>query len=219
MPLSGRWDTPWSYNHQAVALRQQAETDAATVPPGELIYSEVPADLTRLAKQPGFETFPLYSLRPSIRRWSPIAQDADRLEGSFHSDAGPPVGRRHAPGGPWRTIELTAWCSEWTGRVRHVQFPACEVKSIATKQRGSRQNMLTMERGPSIELTFDDIVSLSAGQLDPADASHLTIDYTLNSEPGVIDGWLWPDDRMTFAIRTGPATTRPATGYGSPPSP
>jgi hypothetical protein len=45
-----------------------------------------------------------------------------------------------------------------------------------------------------------------AGQADPADASHFTIGYELDGEPGTIDGWLQADGRgLRIQVRDRPA--------------
>ncbi|HEV2294202.1 MAG TPA: hypothetical protein VGR35_10115 [Tepidisphaeraceae bacterium] len=44
-----------------------------------------------------------------------------------------------------------------------------------------------------------------AGQSDPADRSHFTIEYAINGERGTIDGWLRMDDTVDLVVRDGPA--------------
>jgi hypothetical protein len=44
---------------------------------------------------------------------------------------------------------------------------------------------------------------LYAGQIDPHDPSHFTIDYVLPNQRGTIDGWLLDDDRLRFEPRAG----------------
>ena len=44
---------------------------------------------------------------------------------------------------------------------------------------------------------------LHAGQIDPRDPSHFTIDYVLPNQRGTIDGWLLDDDRLRFEPREG----------------
>jgi hypothetical protein len=46
---------------------------------------------------------------------------------------------------------------------------------------------------------------LYAGQPDPKDASHFTIDYEISGVRGTVDGWLQPDDTVKMQIRDGPA--------------
>jgi hypothetical protein len=40
-----------------------------------------------------------------------------------------------------------------------------------------------------------------AGQVDPADASHFTLSYTIGTQPGLIDGWLRDDDSILLEAR------------------
>ena len=47
-------------------------------------------------------------------------------------------------------------------------------------------------------------LTLLAGQPDPSDASHFTIDYQTPAGKGTIDGWLQPDDTVKFEAHDGP---------------
>lgn len=47
-------------------------------------------------------------------------------------------------------------------------------------------------------------MKIFAGQIDPFDASHFTIDYELNGERGVIDGWLVNDREVNLEFRNKP---------------
>jgi hypothetical protein len=40
-----------------------------------------------------------------------------------------------------------------------------------------------------------------AGQCDPSDGSHFTIDFRLDGNPGVLDGWLRDDDTVRLQVR------------------
>ena len=51
---------------------------------------------------------------------------------------------------------------------------------------------------------------LYAGQIDPNDESHFTIDCETPAGRGTIDGWLLADDTVKVEVRNGPATA-PAT--------
>jgi hypothetical protein len=44
-------------------------------------------------------------------------------------------------------------------------------------------------------------LKLYAGQADPADESHFTIDFETQGVRGTIDGWLLPDDTVILQIR------------------
>ena len=47
------------------------------------------------------------------------------------------------------------------------------------------------------------VLRVLAGRPDPKDATHFTIDYVLDGQPGVIDGWLQNDDRVRLEPRQG----------------
>ncbi|HEX4795772.1 MAG TPA: hypothetical protein VH370_18420 [Humisphaera sp.] len=49
-------------------------------------------------------------------------------------------------------------------------------------------------------------LKLYAGQADPSDESHFTIDYSTPAGEGVIDGWLVSHNFVNLRIRNGPAT-------------
>jgi hypothetical protein len=60
-----------------------------------------------------------------------------------------------------------------------------------------------------IRLGENDRLTLYAGQPDPNDRSHLTIDYDINGQHGVIDGRLDDYGRVVMTIRDGPAREVP----------
>ena len=47
----------------------------------------------------------------------------------------------------------------------------------------------------------DEPLKLYAGQADPADESHFTIDYETPRGRGTIDGWLMPDETVKLQLR------------------
>jgi hypothetical protein len=55
-----------------------------------------------------------------------------------------------------------------------------------------------------------DAVRYYAGQPDPGDESHFTIDFDLGARHGVIDGWLRGDDHIEMAVRPGSGVPGPA---------
>jgi hypothetical protein len=48
-----------------------------------------------------------------------------------------------------------------------------------------------------------EVMRILAGRPDPQNPSHFTIHYTLDGQPGVIDGWLQDDDRVRLEPREG----------------
>ena len=54
-------------------------------------------------------------------------------------------------------------------------------------------------------------VRIFAAQPDLADTSHFTMAYEIDGQPGTIDGWLDPYDRVRMQVRDGPAQDQAAT--------
>lgn len=54
----------------------------------------------------------------------------------------------------------------------------------------------------------DGSVKFMGGQIDPNDATHFTIAYTVNDRAGVIDGWLLNDGTVKLEERNNPPTTQ-----------
>jgi len=59
-----------------------------------------------------------------------------------------------------------------------------------------------METG-QIQAHLSNVFHLFAGQADPKDASHFTIGYELDDQPGIIDGWLLNDETVAIEPRQG----------------
>ncbi len=59
-------------------------------------------------------------------------------------------------------------------------------------------------------------LTLYAGQVDPADAPHFTIDYILNNRRETIDGWLFDDDTVRLMPRCGDVAYMPDRGLWMP---
>lgn len=55
----------------------------------------------------------------------------------------------------------------------------------------------------SLRIEYRDQLRVFAGQADPSDASHFTIAYDLDGQPGVIDGWLNADGSVKLEPRVG----------------
>lgn len=54
-----------------------------------------------------------------------------------------------------------------------------------------------------LKVQYKQQLRVYAGQPDPADASHFTINYVLDGQPGVIDGWLKADGSVALRPRAG----------------
>ena len=73
----------------------------------------------------------------------------------------------------------------------------------ATSAARSARSMVTITRGDGASITLQpgDKLRVFAGQPDPADASHFTIDYVLNGTRHTIDGWLKADGLVIIEVR------------------
>ena len=77
---------------------------------------------------------------------------------------------------------------------------------------------VTWTRGPSdwehgqVEFEPHGLFRIYAGQADPADPAHFTIDYERDGGRSTIDGYLREDDRVEFVPRSGAIVSRDAHG-------
>jgi hypothetical protein len=105
----------------------------------------------------------------------------------LHERASPDGGRRLVAvdlfgGGAGGSISLLATVIE----------PAAGAGAIATITRGD---------GQTIALAPGDKLRVFAGQPDPNDASHFTIDYDLNGVRHTLDGWVVDDSEIKIESR------------------
>ena len=206
--------TKWVRPHW-VAYEGQRDVEAVITPPGAVIYSEEPAEIARLTGQTQYE---LGSAEgggggmPAVTRLSAWYRDPQQLEASHRSGMAP-IGLRRVPDGQWRLINLSGGQdgTQLDGS-RNAMFPTYDVRTRATFQAAAPPKQLWYGVN-RLTLAPTDRVTILAGQLDPADESRFTFDYTLNGVPGTVDGHLGADDNVTFTIRSGPATTRPYTPW------
>lgn len=190
------------YRPQVTAYLGQRDVEAVIAPPGAVLYSNEPETVMSLAGQVQYAVSNSRGNSGShVERLAAWYNDPDQPSAKFRSGM-PPIGLRRVRGGPWRLIDLGG--GEYEGAL----FPVYDVLSRATLRPGSRPKQLWYGI-PSLSLARADRITLLAGQLDPADDAHFTFDYLLNGLPGTVDGRLGKDDNVTFAIRSGPATTRP----------
>ena len=63
-----------------------------------------------------------------------------------------------------------------------------------------------------IEPHLQNILRIFSGQPDPKDESHFTIDYELDGNPDVIDGWLLRDQTVVLQPRSGRTTSQDYQG-------
>jgi hypothetical protein len=203
-----------------------------------VVYSDDPAEMKELLAAGGGYT-----------DWPPLSGRTDAVihEPKVWQDYQPYLRgggvaflhRLTSPGGNARmvAIEVTPYAASHGGKrvANTVQF-AAQVIVPATLRADARQIQLRSNVSPLYAwVDVRDRFRLLAGQPDAADASHFTIDYTINGSPGTIDGWLKDDDTVVLVPRgvaVGPGSfwspnpsaspggtlSPPATGRSSGPS-
>jgi hypothetical protein len=81
-----------------------------------------------------------------------------------------------------------------------IEQPASRTLRISTRVDASSPSG---EEPPVPPASPREVLRILAGRPDPQDPTHFTIDYVLDGQPGVIDGWLQNDDRVRFEPRAG----------------
>ena len=105
------------------------------------------------------------------------------------------------PGAAGWTEFRSAFAGQTPAFVAHV-FPVASWSSDVGWVRSS------MHFSPSLADVAAGSLRFYAGQPDPADESHFTIDYETPDGRGTIDGWLMADDTVKLEVRDGPAARR-----------
>lgn len=184
--------------------------------PPSLAYSNDPSDATSLSSHAEYVTGPLGPntvtlLLPQIWRdlhrqlWNAPATDSALFLHERQSASG---AKRLVFVGLQRLVPETF--------STHAEF------KLRTLSRGS---ILSFPQSASMNVLNMRIayghgtVRFSSGQTDPADASHFTIAYTVDGQPGILDGWLRDDDSILLEPRDAAAPTTGATTVPVPPLP
>jgi hypothetical protein len=196
----------WFYGMPEVVRVIDCRRLIESPPPGTIIYSNSPAVINRIAGNADY----WYSEIPTAFRKGTDLLDAQRPWHSWTSDS-IPLGVLQCPGGNKRLIIATPW-REWSEA--GPSFPECEVHPLPT---AGVTSFGPRRIGRLLPIPYRSGVTIYAGRVDSSDPSHLIVDYDIDGQKGIIDGWLKPDDTLSFSIRSGPATTRPSEGFTAPP--
>jgi hypothetical protein len=107
---------------------------------------------------------------------------------------------RSRPSGGQRLVIVDLADTNFFGLQRKVRF-------VTNISRSGSLYGQTWSDPATLGMPFEqnELFRLHAGQPDPADASHFTIEYEINSGSGTIDGWLQDDDTVKVKVRDGPA--------------
>lgn len=216
-----------AYTPHWTEYTSQRQQDAAVPPAGEIIYSEEPADIARLAGVAGYTTKqlpgPMIYSGPIIPRVRAVWREGVTwagMSGGYpfwlpHYRDVTPCGRYRAVGGDERFIHfISGACAGHHDGDRDVYLPGCRVSSVVTLWPGPPMKAVGSGYG-AVQLIPGDHVIVYSPFPDSKDTSHFTVGYAINGQPGVIDGWLLPSDEVVFRLTSGPATTRPVKGYVS----
>lgn len=82
-------------------------------------------------------------------------------------------------------------------------FSPGSVRTPVRRQRATRGEPIRHARREPF-LAYASLVRIFAGQADPSDRSHFTLDYEIDGERGVLDGYLQDDLTVLFKLRDGP---------------
>lgn len=177
---------------QDLIARQQKCLDY-TAPPTQVVADDDPAHFDKLLKisksyqlQGGGEWPAYVACTPTVLKEFPEVSETDILF----------LGGRRSPAGHSRLIICYI---RGIGKNRNVYLltrstvPATVGKwPTPVLQSGS---LMLGDR------TAQEHVQFFAGQVDPADASHFTIRYSLDGASHIIDGWLQDDDNVKLTVR------------------
>ncbi len=175
-----------------------------SLPPNTIVYDEDAADIGKLKQNSQYVASTIWSARPHVLL--PIKE----LNTYAGATAAPPVFLHEltSPAGHRRVvaIQFTATANYPFDRIF---FYAYEESRSQIPPGGSRMG-LEMFRAK------DENVTLYAGQMDPNDASHFTIDYAMSNRRETIDGWLFDDDTVRLIPRCGDVAYMPDRGIWIP---
>jgi hypothetical protein len=188
-------------------LRRQKRLMEYRAPADQIVFDTNPARAAQLvARSADYTLFPDPGHPPSITgvvHLPPQWRSRPSGIGSMNSSNGLVfLHARTSPGGKQRLVavecdhRLTLQLSQ--GKLAPaIRLSAHSVRIGTLRQRAS--NALSSSTSRLIPNTVD--FRLFAGQPDPADASHFTIEYEAARARGTIDGWLNDDDTITLRPR------------------
>lgn len=207
---AGGWHWRQDILQHARAWYWQRQCAHFTLPPGEIMVESNYAGAAKLLADRPLDYAPIPD---GAKRVIPAAT---HLDGALSSAPG--VSRFS------RTIfvhELTAAAAGSKPRLVMVEFDATPFRplpafDVRVLSKGSLFRLpahvgVSMSSGMELNLGHprDAMVRIYAGQPDPGDPSHFTIDYELWGQRDTFDGWLQADDEVKFKPRKRPVP--PAT--------
>jgi len=194
------WVTPRAVRRVRVAYWQQQCLNYAA-PADQVIYSNNPTDIVKLLAPP---TRYEGSVGAGQAFFVPPSYGNYRGAMSLSRSVGTPfLHQRVTPQGKVRLVAVEFYCiaANWTGQGTLMTLMAATFDPSGTV-RGPRQIVTTTTGdGQTLRLSATDTVRVFAGQPDPNDPSHFTIDYDLNGTRHTLDGWLKDDGVVAIESR------------------
>jgi hypothetical protein len=122
---------------------------------------------------------------------------------------------RTSKGGNRRLVALYGWLHDDLGSYTPRPLGESRIWSIAIdlvllKPATLREDLVEVDsrlsgHAPSLTYAWAKQARVFAGQPDPNDASHFTIQFEADGKPGTIEGWLNDDDSVTLKVHGAPA--------------
>jgi hypothetical protein len=214
----------WSYGLPKVVEIVNRRRLISGLPAGTVIYSNAPTIVAQFRSHPDYFLLPIAPWRPRLQvtRLGPSLLDPARPWQRPPFRLGPwqpPCDTLECPGREKRLVALSVdW--ECDHDLARVQFPLCLLFPLSGLSSRKQEALgILNQRESWVQLGAGEGLTVYAGHADPNDPTHMIIDYDIDGKKGIIDGWLKPNDTMSFSIRSGPATTRPSQGFTDPPRP
>ncbi|HXE53712.1 MAG TPA: hypothetical protein VN541_11880 [Tepidisphaeraceae bacterium] len=176
-----------------------------TVPPDRIAYTEDPATGRRLLSgDPNYASIGncVCYMPPPVRAGIP---------GFFiGANGGPPLflHARRTGNGATRLVALGPISVQDAEDLRADVIVPASNDDPAPQRLAESQ--LVLARSIGQHFTF------MVGQPDPSDSSHFTIVYSIDHQPGTIDGWLLDAGGVKLLVRDGPAQTLRASAKAGP---
>ena len=185
------WLTPRAFRRLQIA-HWQRQCLAYVAPPDQVIHETDPAEIPRLLAPPlnysgSLATGQAFLIPPAYRNLY-VSQSVGT---AFLHERATPQGQRRLV-----AVDL------FGGGMQPNNAMTLNANVIDPATTSSR-SMLTITRGDGTTITLQrgETLRVFAGQPDPVDPSHFTIDYVLNGTRNTLDGWLVDDGIVRIETR------------------
>ncbi len=207
--FSAKWGKPALSQAQYLYNQHRCMTDHLR--PDQVVFDDDPAEAQKLIhanpeyKFAGADYQNRSATITSVAGRTSRALDELHIRvGSLSTTRGPAIlfiHARRAPDHPERLVVLD--CSEYVNYQRGITALSFRASVIALASVRLRSYAEAGFGGSGRALAHGHL-QFFAGQPDPADPSHFTMRYEINSKPGLIDGWLTEKDDIRLTVRNGP---------------